>query len=132
MLLDRPVREHQTLLEQAGEVGRVVDGLGESGEEPIHLPADGLPQQLVLPARKEPVDRRPRDPRLLDDVLDGRLAHAEAGDARVRRFEDALTRLYLHAHAFMVTEARNGPAPVEGGPVRFPASLPRPSERVSP
>ena len=34
--------ERQALLEQAGEVGRVVDGLGQADEEAVHLPRDRL------------------------------------------------------------------------------------------
>src|SRR5262249_43902182 len=102
---------------QAGEVGRLVDSLGEPGEEAVHLPTDGLPQQLVLPAREQPVDRGARNARFLDDVVDGGLAHAEAGHARVRGGEDALARFDLPVHGSIITRKR--PAPMEGGPLRL-------------
>src|SRR5262249_43819792 len=77
----------------------------------------GSPQHLVLPAREQPVDRRARNIRFLDDVVDGGLAHAEAGHARVRGGEDALTGLNLHVHGSIITRKR--PAPMEGGPLRL-------------
>src|SRR5581483_2612811 len=92
VLDDGPVREHEPLLDQRREVGRTGDRLGERSEEPAHLPRDDLAHELVLAAGEGAVDRGARDGRLLHDVVDRRLAHAEARDARVRGLEQPLAQ----------------------------------------
>ena len=85
VLGDRAVREREAPLEQLREVGRVAHLVGELVEVVGELPADGLEQQLVAAAGELPVDRRPRDPRLLHDVVDRGLAQPEPLDAPIGR-----------------------------------------------
>ena len=56
------------------------------------LPADRFEQQLVAAARELAVDRRPREPRLLHDVLDRRLGEPEPRHAPVRRRQQAVAQ----------------------------------------
>ena len=74
------------------EIGRVAHVVGERVEVVGELPADRLEQQLVAAARELAVDRRPREPRLLRDVFDRRLAEPEARDALVRRREQPIAQ----------------------------------------
>ena len=76
--------------QQLDEVGGVLHAIAELGEEPGDLPRHRLPQQLVPTAGEVAVDRGPRDARCFHHVLDGGLAHAEAGDARVGRLEQSV------------------------------------------
>ena len=68
--------ERQRPFEEGLEVGHRAELAPRCGEEPRHLPPDGLAQHLVLPAGEEAVDGGARHPRLLHDVLDRRLADA--------------------------------------------------------
>ena len=62
-LLQDRVREHffpgerQRPLEERLEVGSLAELGAEAGEEAGHLPTDGVAQELVAPAREQPVDR---------------------------------------------------------------------------
>ena len=87
-----PARQRQRALEELGEVGGVAELLAEAQEEAVHLPADGVAQHLVLPAREEPVDGGARHARRGGDVVDGGLRHPAPRDALVGALEDPKAR----------------------------------------
>ena len=87
-----PARQRQRALEELREVGGVTELLAEAQEEPVHLPADGVAQHLVLAAGKDPVDGGARHARRGGDVVDGGLRHPPSRDALVGALEDTKPR----------------------------------------
>ena len=85
-------------LEELGEVGGVAELLAEAQEEPVHLPADRLAQDLVLAAREQPVDGGARHAGRGGDVVDGGLGHPAPRDALVRALEHPPAR-FVHRSA---------------------------------
>ena len=107
--------------------GASATAVGEAGEEAVHLPADGLAQQLVAPAGEQAVDRRPRDPRRPGDVVDRRLGQAESGDALVATREHPFLRSVAAASTGVTAGSLAGHC---RGSLAGPGSGSEPEERV--
>src|SRR6185312_11987254 len=83
VLAQLPAGQRQGPLQELGEVGGVAELLAELEEEAVHLPADGVAEELLLATREQAVDGGPRDPRRGGDVVDRGLGHPPTGDGVV-------------------------------------------------
>ena len=74
------------VLERAG----TFDLGAQHGEELVELADPQRLEQHVLAPREQPVERGPRDPAVVGDVVDGDLVEAPSFAAPLRRIEDAV------------------------------------------